>query len=473
MQHGEQGVNTGRRLVEQGAAWAALALLAAAVALLAIGVARSVLASLLALLGVLIAVTAGWYAVSRRGAERWLAAAIMAGGVGLLLYGIVDANLRPLRVALTLVFAVLSVACARVALHRTRRAGRQALLALPAAARPAHPVLIMNPKSGGGKAERFRLAEECAARGIEPVLLRPGDDLLQLARDAIARGADVIGMAGGDGSQALVASVAAEHGIPHVVVPAGTRNHFALDLGLDRDDVVGALSAFTDGVERRIDLADVNGRIFVNNASLGLYAKIVQTPQYRDAKLTTAADLLPGMLGPDAKPFDLRFSGPDGTRHATAHLILVSNNQYQLDQLAGRGTREHLDRGVLGVVSSRIDGPAEARRFVALEAVGQVRRFPGWLEWETGRFEVESDSPVEIGIDGESLSMDPPLVFSSRPGALAVRIPRTAPGASPASTAVHITSRSTIGALLAVAAGRLADPGGRSGPDGRGSTAVR
>jgi diacylglycerol kinase family enzyme len=462
MRHGEQGVNTGRRLVEQGAAWAALALLAAAVALLAIGVARSVLASLLALLGVLIAVTAGWYAVSRRGAERWLAAAVMAGGVGLLVYGIVAANLRPLRMVLTLVFAALSVACARVALHRTRRAWRQALRALPAAARPAHPVLIMNPKSGGGKAERFRLAEECAARGIEPVLLRPGDDLLQLARDAIARGADVIGMAGGDGSQALVASVAAEHRIPHVVVPAGTRNHFALDLGLDRDDVVGALSAFTDGVERRIDLADVNGRIFVNNASLGLYAKIVQTPQYRDAKLKTAADLLPGMLGPDAKPFDLRFSGPDGTRYATAHLILVSNNRYQIDQLAGRGTREHLDRGVLGVVSSRIDGPAEARRFVALEAVGQVRRFPGWLEWETGRFEVESDCPVEIGIDGESLTMAPPLVFSSRPGALAVRVPRTAPGASPASTAVHITSRSTIGALLAVAVGRLADPGGPS-----------
>ncbi len=128
----------------------------------------------------------------------------------------------------------------------------------------------MNPKSGGGKAERFHLADECRQRGIEPVVLKPGDDLLQLAEDAIARGADVIGMAGGDGSQALVASVAARHGVPHVCVPAGTRNHFALDLGLDRSDVVGALDAFTDGVERRIDLATDNGRTFVNNASLGL-----------------------------------------------------------------------------------------------------------------------------------------------------------------------------------------------------------
>ena len=100
-------------------------------------------------------------------------------------------------------------------------------------------------------------------------------------------------MAGGDGSQALVASVAARHEIPHVCVPAGTRNHFALDLGLDRNDVVGALDAFGDGVERRIDLASVNGRTFVNNASLGLYAEIVQSPEYRDAKLRTAAAMCP------------------------------------------------------------------------------------------------------------------------------------------------------------------------------------
>ena len=122
------------------------------------------------------------------------------------------------------------------------------------------------------------------ARGIEPIVLERGDDLTQLATDAIARGADVIGMAGGDGSQALVATVASQHGIPHVCVPAGTRNHFALDLGLDRDDVVGALDAFHHGLERRVDLAQVNGRVFVNNASMGLYAKIVQSPAYRDAK---------------------------------------------------------------------------------------------------------------------------------------------------------------------------------------------
>ena len=445
---------TGRSgIVERGAAWAALGLLVAAVVVLVAGTVRNWGALLLILLGLLIAVTAGWYAVSRRGLARWVAVGLLAVSLVPLIWGIVLVDLRPVRVILTLVFGALSVGCARVALHRTVRERRQAMQALPVTQRAAHPVLIINPRSGGGKAERFRLADECSARGIEPVLLRPGDDLLQLAKDAIARGADVIGMAGGDGSQALVASVASAHQIPHVVVPSGTRNHFALDLGLDRNDVVGALDAFGEAVERSIDLAEVNGRVFVNNASLGLYAKIVQVPEYRDAKLKTAADVLPNLLGPDAKPFDLRFTGPDGTRYDTAHMILVSNNQYQLDHLGGRGTREHLDDGILGVVAARIGGPTEARRFVTLEAVGQVRKFPGWLEWETPRFEVSSDSPVEIGIDGETMVMTAPLVFSVRPGALRVRIPRTAPGLSPASAALHLTSLSTAGDLFAIAAG--------------------
>src|SRR5581483_4738045 len=98
---------------------------------------------------------------------------------------------------------------------------------------------------------------EARRRGIEAVVLEPGDDLRALAVEAAKR-AEVIGMAGGDGSQALVAAEAAKHDAAYVCVPAGTRNHFALDLGVDRDDVVGALDAFTSGLEREIDLARVN-----------------------------------------------------------------------------------------------------------------------------------------------------------------------------------------------------------------------
>ena len=298
----------------------------------------------------------------------------------------------------------------------------------------------MNMKSGGGKAERFHLVDECHARGIQPIVLQPGDDLLELAATAITQGGDVIGMAGGDGSQALVATVAAQHDIPYVCVPAGTRNHFALDLGLDRDNVVGALDAFYHGVERRIDLARVNGRIFVNNASMGLYAKIVQSQAYRDAKLKTAADMLPDMIGPDALPFDLRFIGPDGTERPTAHLLMVSNNPYQLDHLGSQGTRLRMDLGTLGVVAARIAGPAEAVQFVALEAAGRIRSFSGWLEWDTPEFRVDSGEPIEIGIDGEAMLLRPPLVFEILPGALRARVP-------PACTWVGTDNRSgaTVG----------------------------
>jgi diacylglycerol kinase family enzyme len=407
----------------------------------------------LVLVAVAGAVVGLWYALSRRGAASWLGAAVAGAGLLTVVLVTVTADYGVLPFVLALALVLVSATAARYALGRDRPTLRATGAPGTAVGPPRHPVLIMNPKSGGGKAERYHLVDECRARGIEPIVLQRGDDLLQLAANAIARGADVIGMAGGDGSQALVATVASEHGIPHVCVPAGTRNHFALDLGIDRDDVVGALDAFQDGLERRVDLARVNGRVFVNNASMGLYAKIVQSPAYREAKLKTAADVLPDMIGPDALPFDLRFVGPDGVEWPSAHLLLVSNNPYELDHLAGRGTRERMDLGTLGVVAARIASPTEAVTFTALEAAGRVRSFRGWLEWDTPRFIVESSEPVEIGIDGEALRMEPPLVFESLPGALRVRIPQHALGLAPAATAVPLTG-STIGNLVLTAVGR-------------------
>ena len=177
--------------------------------------------------------------------------------------------------------------------------------------------------------------------------LSPGDDLETLVREAVAGGADALAMAGGDGSQAIVAMVAAELDLPYACIPAGTRNHFALDLGVDRDDVVGALDAFVSGGERRVDLAEVNGRTFVNNVSLGLYAEAVARPGYREAKLHTLLETVPTMLGPDAAPPALAWDGPGGPESAVA--LLVSNSPYRLARALGSGTRPRLDTGVLGI----------------------------------------------------------------------------------------------------------------------------
>jgi diacylglycerol kinase family enzyme len=131
----------------------------------------------------------------------------------------------------------------------------------------------------------------------------------------------------------------------------------------------------------------------------------------------------------------------------------VSNDPYQLDHLIGRGTRERMDVGTLGVVTARIANATEAVTFVGLEAAGKIRSFRGWLEWDTPRFRVDSTAPVEIGIDGEAMLMDPPLVFESLPGALRIRLPKHAPGFAPAAASVPLNT-STIGALLRTVVGR-------------------
>src|SRR5947207_12250318 len=169
-----------------------------------------------------------------------------------------------------------------------------------AVAPPQRPVLFVNPRSGGGKAARAGLLERARDRGIDARILQPHQDLAALLADAVAGGADALGIAGGDGSMAAVATAARAHGLPFVCVPAGTRNHLALDLGVDRHDLVGALEAFTDGVERSIDVAEVNGLVFLNNVSLGIYGDAVHQPAYRDAKLRTLAKTAAEVLGPSA-----------------------------------------------------------------------------------------------------------------------------------------------------------------------------
>jgi diacylglycerol kinase family enzyme len=395
-----------------------------------------------------IAVAAGWVALTHRGFARALGAVVallaVAGAVAIL------AGEGAL---LTLVIYIVAVALASgattLALKPTGRApGWQQLPA------PGRRVLIMNPWSGGGKVERFNLPDECRKRGIEPIVLKRGDDLRTLALNAADAGAGALGMAGGDGSQAIVAQVAMERGLPYVCVPAGTRNHLALDLGVDRDDVVGALEAYgPEGFERRIDLATINDVVFVNNVSLGVYAKIVQSDEYRDDKMGTTLRMLPDLLGPDAEPFDLSFAVLNGDDHASADLLMVSNGPYRLDRMFGMGTRPRMDAGVLGIVSVAIDGPGEAAEFIALEGAGQAARFRGWRTWSATEFVVEADKPVPAGVDGEALTLDPPLRFVTHPGALRVRLAPHHPGRSP-STEMPTSSRDAVAALGRAAFGR-------------------
>ena len=308
----------------------------------------------------------------------------------------------------------------------TLAAGRAAIsthVTLPGATAPSRPVLFFNPRSGGGKAERFALADEARKRGIEPIELKPGDDLETLVRGAIDRGADVLAMAGGDG---LPGDRRVGRGRARAAVRVRARRHAqplcALDLGVDRDDVVGALDAFVDGGERIVDLAEVNGRVFVNNVSLGLDAEAVQREGYRDAKLRTLLDTVPDTLGLGGSERDLRWTSPSGDVHHSGAMVLVSNNCYRLGRAVGSGTRPRIDDGLLGITV--VAEPSAGR------GGGRSLQRP-LREWSAPGFEVDADRPVPAGIDGEALVLDPPLRFRIRPGVLRVRIARQHPGASP------------------------------------------
>jgi diacylglycerol kinase family enzyme len=398
----------------------ALVALAASIAvLLAVAGIRSIGLLLIGAAGTAVALAAVWWVLTRRGIARRLAVALALAG--------------PLTVAALYIRAGLLwlvVLCA-VLVSLAAGAGRRALaptgspvMAQHETSPPRQPFLIMNPWSGGGKVARFDLVARAENLGARVLLLDQAEacaDIAELAREGVGLGADLLGVAGGDGTQALVARVAAEHGIPFVVIPAGTRNHLAMDLGLDPDDPVASLEALTDGLELRMDLGFVGDRAFVNNASFGAYAAVVQSPAYRGDKMRTTLDLLPQLLADHREP-RLRLRTVDTTLDSP-QAILVSNNSYQLNDVAGLGRRARLDGGVLGVLAVLVNS--------AGDAMGLIRGRRSRSVWLCTATEVviDADAPmIAVGIDGEPSSMRTPVRCAISPQALRVRVPRHRPG---------------------------------------------
>jgi diacylglycerol kinase family enzyme len=223
---------------------------------------------------------------------------------------------------------------------------------------------------------------------------------------------------------ALVAGVAAQHGIPFVVISAGTRNHFALDLGLNRDDPSACLGALSDGVELRVDLGKINGQVFVNNASFGAYAEVVETPAYRGDKLNTTLNMLPDLLqGQRGARFSAR---ADDTEIRSPQALLVANNPYGTGDIAGLSRRARLDTGLLGVIGVKVRNVQQAIDLL------RGRRAVGLRVLSTKKIEITADAPqIPVGVDGEALSISTPVVCAISPAALRVWVPRDRPGVVP------------------------------------------
>jgi diacylglycerol kinase family enzyme len=428
--------------------WARLALVLAALALgglVAVAATRALWLFLVAALAVVVFVAAGYSFLAVRGWRRTVClVVVLAIPTGLVVLLASNDLVLPL-LACGGVFG-LAVGASRVAL--TPEAGAESMpeRVVPP---PRHPFIVMNPRSGGGKVARFDLRAKAEALGAEVVMLDGPEmvDVAELAREAVARGADLLGAAGGDGTQALVAGVAADLDVPMMVISAGTRNHFALDLGLDREDPSSCLAALgEDAVELRIDLGVIGGRAFVNNASFGAYAVVVQTPGYREDKTRTTLDVLPDLLS-GAKGPRLRVDvGGLVAQHPQA--VLVSDNPYGIGDLAGLGRRPRLDTGRLGVVWVTAGS--------ARQAVGMLRGATrhGLVAVTAPEVVISSEAPeIPVGIDGEALVVPTPVRCTVRPRALRVRVPRDRPGVPPRRPTwswvelVHLASFSRTGSL--------------------------
>ena len=399
---------------------ASFALVLAAVALvLAVAGWRSLTLVAFAIIGACAVLAGAYWFLANRGVLRWIGLVLVVAAPVLILLAFAHAHL--LWVAIVAVaLMVLAAGIGRTALST----GGQdpAMLAGPAA-RPQRPFLIMNPRSGGGKVIKFGLKDKAETLGAEVVLLDgPGIvDVAALARQAVADGADLLGVAGGDGTQALVAGIAAEHGLPFLVISAGTRNHFALDLGLDREDPAAGLNALTDGEELRVDLGIIGGRTFVNNASFGAYAEVVRSPAYRDDKRGTTLQMLPDLLsGHQGARLSAQAAG---TRIDGPQALLVSNDPYEMSDVAGLGRRARLDAGTLGVVAVRVDS---ARQAVELARRGHGN---GLTVLAANEVIVDADAAeIPVGIDGETVMLPTPVRCTIQPRALRVVVPRERPG---------------------------------------------
>jgi diacylglycerol kinase family enzyme len=293
-------------------------------------------------------------------------------------------------------------------------------------AKVSSPALIINRWSGDGKAEQVGLADAARDAGVKVIMLERGDDLSHLAHDAISGGADAIGMAGGDGSLGLVATAAVERGVPFFCVPVGTRNHFALDLGLDRDDPLSALGALDDGEEILIDYAVAGERTFLNNVSFGVYAQAVHRDGYREKKESTMAEVLAEAAESRDGQAALRYVTPDGERHQHAPLLLISNNPYRMTGPPDYGRRLRLDSGKLGVGAVTNFPETGDLRTMTLDQLRTLH------QWEATSFRIESDETILAGLDGEALEFESPLDLSIRPKELRVLVPAgTRPGYVP------------------------------------------
>jgi diacylglycerol kinase family enzyme len=296
-------------------------------------------------------------------------------------------------------------------------------------ARGSSAHLILNPAAGRGTAFLGRLTEAASERGIRVRVLEPGEDARLAALEAAEDGAGTLGVAGGDGSVTAVAGVAVEHELPLVVVPTGTLNHFARDLGLDLVRPLRALRAFAPGrLERRVDVGVINGRHFINNVSLGVYAEMLGDPGYRQDKLRVAQAKLQAAFSDQELRRALRITPPEEAPLESVLAVVVSNNPYEFARWDRLGQRQRLDTGTLQISVLNASTLDELERLLAGTLLGAIEFRPGLRHWMSEHLEMGlPGAAMRAGVDGEPIAFEAPLRISVSPAALRVFVPEGLP----------------------------------------------
>ncbi|HVF74221.1 MAG TPA: diacylglycerol kinase family protein [Acidimicrobiales bacterium] len=270
-------------------------------------------------------------------------------------------------------------------------------------------VVFVNPQSGRGD-----VGDELARCFAGHRLVEcEGEGLRASVEQALADGAGFVGVAGGDGSIGAAAAVLAGTGVPLLAVPAGTRNHFARHLGIETLADAAAASNLST-----VDLGQVNGRVFVNNSSIGFYAALVRERRRRSSRLPRAMADLSAAWAQARKGH--RFRVRVGGVTYRAWLVFVGNGRYGDDL-----TRDALDEQTLDVRVMRADRPLARTRAVAALLFSRLGRSPLLVQRlvDTIDIDVLNRSFVDVALDGEVVRLENPLRYEVLPGALTVLVP--------------------------------------------------
>jgi diacylglycerol kinase family enzyme len=285
-------------------------------------------------------------------------------------------------------------------------------------------LMLLNPTSGVKLPPGLEAAASDA--GLEVVRLGADLDCAALVRSRMAEGRRLFVAAGGDGTVNHVIQALVHTDAVLGVIPIGTYNHFAKDLGIP---IVwrAALEVALGGATKQIDAARANERFFVNNISMGLYPELVSKRESRGrdyprwkARLYAAFSTL--------QKFPHVAVTLESEHHqevVRTHVLMVSNNTYDLSRIGIDAPRNGLGEGRLSVYWLPHVPRLKLMSFIAHYLAGRVHTTPGFRSFRTARLRMQSSKKhLKVGVDGEVMTVDMPLVVTIVPQSLLVKVPR-------------------------------------------------